>query len=175
LDGFARACNASGSQRQLSLNVAQAVCTTPKASEGLPLGHLRYLEAHGGPGEHTELLWLESTAPLAAATLFPLSGDAPGSDLAELPRPPGSRRVLALQLHGQPHGLVAYASARSESLSATLDHYTHTLEAAGYYRVPVGDAATSGFVRGDVFFVVHGFTRAGEHLITATRLAGETP
>lgn len=159
----------------------------------------RISSAVGTDPDHTHVLYIESETALDASAMFPSAGDAPGADLPDLPRPHHARRLLSLQLQGQPHALVAYAvptpaqarvahpvaaeapaSPLREPLVAALDAYARQLAAAGFRRLALDlqtgeSAATSGFVRGESLFVVHATWATGqgdEPVITATRLAG---
>ena len=71
------------------------------------LGQFRYALARRHEGSTTLLLlWTEGDAKLAE--LFPKTGDAPGRDLPDLPRPKGGQRLLSAFEQGMPFGFVTY-------------------------------------------------------------------
>ncbi|HKY34635.1 MAG TPA: hypothetical protein VJN18_01740 [Polyangiaceae bacterium] len=71
------------------------------------LGKLHYVLARRSGTTTTLLvLWTEGDARLF--NLLPKSGDAPGHDLRDWPRPPGVRRLLSAVEHGQPYAMTLY-------------------------------------------------------------------
>ena len=75
------------------------------------LGTFRYVEADRGKGTtktHVLRQWTEGEFSLAK--MFPAEGDVPGSDLAEVPRPAGGRRILEASVNGSPLGVRVYDS-----------------------------------------------------------------
>lgn len=58
------------------------------------LGELRYVYAEPASGGRTHFVALWTEGNLRYDRLFPETGDAPGTDVTSIPRPPASRRVL---------------------------------------------------------------------------------
>jgi hypothetical protein len=58
--------------------------------------------------EGTAFVAVSSEGPVRLSQLFPRSGDAPGVDLQDIPRPPGGRRVLSAWQAGHPAMLASY-------------------------------------------------------------------
>lgn len=84
------------------------------------LGQLRYAMARR-TGETTTLvvLWTEGDTLLGDA--FPRAGDAPGRDIANVPRPAQSRRILSAFEEKLPYGIVAYRVDGLEMQSVAAD------------------------------------------------------
>jgi hypothetical protein len=82
------------------------------------LGQLRYTLARRHGNQTTLLMfWTEGSTQLHG--MFPRTGDAPGRDLADVPRPEHSRRLLSASELGQPYGLVFYrVEGRLEAVAA---------------------------------------------------------
>lgn len=59
----------------------------------------------------SSLTTITRESPAELATMFPLEGDAPGDDLAGVPRPRGSRRVVAASVVETGHTVRIYESA----------------------------------------------------------------
>jgi hypothetical protein len=96
------------------------------------LGQLRYALARRQAGTTTLLLlWTEGDAKLAE--LFPQTGDAPGRDLVEVPRPKDARRILAAFEQGAPYGLTTYR-VEGQTTTAVIDAYEATLRERGWRR-----------------------------------------
>jgi hypothetical protein len=115
-------------------------------------------------------LWSDGPLPLARA--FPRSGDAPGTDLADLPRPAGSRRILSAWQVGAAPLLVSYEDRAP--VQRALPSYAATLRARGQ-RVVLGAPQPDGtrwlFARrGDTATAVIASPRAGGSVLTLTRL-----
>jgi hypothetical protein len=68
--------------------------------------------------------------------MFPKDGDAPGGDLAGVPRPEGSRRVIAASVVETGHAVRIYEvprkAAPAEELRAQRDAFDRQMRAAGY-------------------------------------------
>jgi hypothetical protein len=74
------------------------------------------------------------------AEMFPVDGDAPGGDLPGVPRPEGSRRVIAASVIETGHAVRIYDIARhgqsSDELSLRRDAFDREMRAAGYTSSP---------------------------------------
>jgi hypothetical protein len=83
-------------------------------------GGLRLLRAEKREqGVFAVMFWTDGA--LNVKQMFPSRGDAPGLDFSDLPRPPGSRRILSAWEEGEAPALNIY---ESRTLSpAQLDHY----------------------------------------------------
>lgn len=105
------------------------------------LGHLRYVQAERGR-HATSFAALWSDGPLPLTTMFPARGDVPGSDLPEVPRPPGSQRLLVVEEAGEPLQLRVYrangAAGRQgkTSVAAWANAYRSFLYSAGWRSSP---------------------------------------
>lgn len=109
---------------------------------------------------------------LDIAAMFPDSGDAPGLDVAGVPRPPGGQRLLSAFNIDEPYQIAIYRSEQGtpEQIAAG---YRHQMAADGW-DVRVGQAApsrvTMAAFRGSAMVAV--VVRAGEGAITTTIAAG---
>lgn len=104
------------------------------------LGELRYVFARRSGGTTTLLVfWTDGSAPLLK--MFPPTGDAPGRDPDDVPRPEGGRRVLSATEHGAPYHLTLY-KAGGQSTEALLNWYRRALDVRGW-QTASGGSATS--------------------------------
>jgi hypothetical protein len=151
LDAQVRPCRADGAWLNPVVHTrgsAQGVagCILPSDSQGLgerlrafassgdvsSLGQLRVTWAMRS-GDETRYVAIGSDGPLELLAMFPTDGDAPGVDLAALPRPPGARRVLSTWQDGAAPLLVSYES--SLSLDELERAYTAELSRHGVVKV----------------------------------------
>lgn len=94
------------------------------------LGELRYAFVRRSGSQTTIVaLWTEGSAKLLE--LFPPSGDAPGHDPPDVPRPAHARRLLSGTEHGAPYSLTLY-EVEGRSVEALRNWYAQALEAAGW-------------------------------------------
>jgi len=94
------------------------------------VGELRYVFARRVDGKTNVLmLWSEGQMPLVE--MFPATGDAPGQDSADIPRPPGARRLLSASESGQPYSTTAYVVPNGD-LRSTVSFYKRSLQDAGW-------------------------------------------
>ncbi|NOY90416.1 MAG: hypothetical protein GXP55_04330 [Deltaproteobacteria bacterium] len=88
------------------------------------LGSFEYVygERHG---DRTVLLTLRSTDDLNVEALVPAEGDAPGTELADFPRPPEGRRLLQSYEEGQPYRLTIYSRSSRSTAELTRWYQEH--------------------------------------------------
>jgi hypothetical protein len=101
--------------------------------------------------------------------MFPRSGDAPGADLASVPRVPGStRRLSAFESHASPM-LVSYARAPG---AVPLAHdQARVLSEAGFRRVHFGEGQRASlWARGDERVLLHSSVRRDEEIVSLLSL-----
>jgi hypothetical protein len=94
------------------------------------LGRFYYMFAERG-AERTRLIAAWIDGDFYPARLFPATGDAPGSDVAGIPRPPGGRRLLSARQADAPYGWTIYERAGHEP-AAVAAHYRQALPALGW-------------------------------------------
>ena len=102
------------------------------------LGTFRYVSVDRGPNAtktHVLRQWTEGT--LNIKSMFPAEGDAPGSDLAEVARPEGSRRVLDASVDGSHFGVRVYEAPGGPE--AVLASYDRELAAKGWKKVDLSE------------------------------------
>jgi hypothetical protein len=119
------------------------------------IGSVRYVAAEALPngGSHVVALWTEGSFPLQ--TMFPEQGDAPGTDLANVVRPDGSRRVFSAYAEAAPYGIRVYETSRNAA--AVLAQYDAAMPALGWTPYPDVVKATPNaraFSREDVDIMV---------------------
>jgi hypothetical protein len=98
------------------------------------LGTFRYVTVDRSPdAKRTHVLrqWTEGSFNLTA--LFPKEGDVPGNDLAELPRPDSSRRILDASIEGSRFGVHVYDAAGAPA--AILAGYDRDMGPKGWRRI----------------------------------------
>ncbi len=115
--------------------------------------------------------WNEGRAPLWQ--MFPLTGDAPGVDFADVPRPLRSRRVLSTwQEHGAP-ALNVYESA--DAPDVLWERYTRELTRQGWLEASQDHAQSAAqrallLVRGGHQLVITAEAQNGKTLLTVMPL-----
>jgi hypothetical protein len=80
------------------------------------------------------LLWTEGDAKLSE--LFPAQGDAPGRELADVPRPEGGRRLLSAVEEGMPFGLATY-EVQGRTLAKVTRDFSRRLAVGGWRTQPL--------------------------------------
>jgi hypothetical protein len=120
------------------------------------LGDLRYVTARKLASGRTQVLAVWSEGALRIGALFPEHGDAPGSDMPQVARPPESTRSLCALAPGRSFGLRLYDSRRSAR--EVLAFYDRTLPEAGWEPLPL--MLDQHELRDGVF--ARAFTRAGQ-------------
>ncbi len=75
-------------------------------------GSLQFMHAEA-MGDKTMVRMVWSEGPLSLRDLFPEDKDTPGRDLPDLPRPPGSIRIVAAFVEGAAHNVVSYQSTQT--------------------------------------------------------------
>lgn len=101
------------------------------------LGELRYVYAEpAGERTHFVALWTEGS--LRFDQLFPETGDAPGEDPADIPRPPGARRVLTAFEEGDPQRATFYLASDLDE-SGLESFYRRELPASGWTVLDASD------------------------------------
>ena len=127
------------------------------------IGRLRYVFAEKTPSGRTRVVsaWTEGSFNLYAI-LPKAGGDAPGSDVADAPRPPQSQRILSADIEGVPYGVRLYDTPASPAeVVATYDR-----EMAGRGWEPAFGVAGSGPDQ-------RAYTRPGADLMVITGKDGE--
>jgi hypothetical protein len=104
------------------------------------LGDLRYVTARSEPSGTTQVIvaWTEGRFQLAS--IFPDTGDVPGSDMVDVPRPPASVRAVCATAPRRTFAYRLYESA--QSASEVQSFYEHTLLQGGWSRVHTIDEPT---------------------------------
>lgn len=133
------ACIDSGHPMSLE-QLTERLAAMQNTGDLAALGELRYVFARRSGATTTLLVfWTDSSAPLLE--LFPPSGDAPGRDPENVPRPEASRRILSATEHGAPYHLTLY-KAGDQSPQALAGWYRAALEAGGWHVAPGGAPAS---------------------------------
>jgi len=137
-------------------------------------GRLVYTFAEGGEHERTRVVTLWADTGLDLSTLFPKSGDAPGSDSPVVPRPPEARRTLSASAGGVPFAVRLYES--QQSLATTQQFYDSWMTAHGYLAAHELAQGASGYLRADGYQVFLSLMRNHEHtFVTLTETGARDP
>jgi hypothetical protein len=143
---------------------------------GTDLGAVRLVYAARAGEGATRFLLLWTDAEFSPERMFSASGDAPGFDLATVPRLPGSRRLLAARERPGPFRLVVYETALSAPTAATW--YAAGMPASGWRALPAGrpDAAQR-FVRGtdEATLVCSARPEGGSRVVAVVRESPTAP
>ena len=100
------ACIDTGGQLPLD-DLTARLSRFAKSGDLSSLGQLRYALFHrSGKSTSVLALWTEGTA--SVFDMFPATGDAPGTDPRDFPRPMGVRRLLSAAERGQPYAVTVY-------------------------------------------------------------------
>jgi hypothetical protein len=129
------------------------------------LGDLRYVAARKLANGKTQVLAVWSEGEFRLGALFPEHGDAPGSDMPEVTRPPESTRSLCALAPGHSFGLRLYDSRRP--VREVVAFYDRALPAAGWEPLPL--LLEDGKLRDGVF--ARAFTRGGQAIALAIETA----
>lgn len=109
--GYVACLDMGDAPRDLS-SIANRFLRFSETGDLAELGALRYVRARrvsGPSGDQTFLLTVWADSAFNLLRMLPAAGaDAGGSDLAGVPRPPSSQRVLSAWEAGQPSGVVVY-------------------------------------------------------------------
>lgn len=94
------------------------------------VGELRYaLVRKSDEGASALVLWTEGDVLLRG--MFPATGDAPGSDPKNIPRPEGARRLFSGAEHGAPYSATLYEGGKLAE-KELFDWYVARLSGAGF-------------------------------------------
>lgn len=105
------------------------------------LGNLRYIYGEeNDEGTFFVAFWTQGSFEISK--MFPPTGDVPGRDVPDVPRPPDGRRILSAWEDGHPQSVTMYGeSARSpEELQS---YYRAEMPEAGFTLLEVDDATLS--------------------------------
>lgn len=94
------------------------------------IGELRYVYARKGRS-HTHMMAFWTQGSFMLKKMFPEKGDAPGSDVAGVPRPPDSRRIMSSYEEGHPYSATIYTGS-SMGKKALERHYRELLPDEGW-------------------------------------------
>ena len=99
-------------------------------------GSLQFMHAEA-VGDRTLVRMVWSEGKLSLRDMFPEDKDTPGRDLAELPRPPGSFRIVSAHVDGVGRDLVSYQSA--QPLAQVEAFYASEMKHLGWEEVDLGE------------------------------------
>ncbi len=140
-------------------SIAERVAAFLDSGDLSEVGALRYayVERHrDGDQEVSQIISMYTDSPINIYEMFPAEGDAVGSDVDGIPRPPDSRRLLSSRVAGQPYGMTLYAT-EDHSPEELNTWYRARLPEAGWQelagrageRVTVDGAETFAVSQGD--------------------------
>ncbi len=126
--------------------LAERVASFSRSGNVSAFGRARYayVEAVASGQSRVSILWADTD--LSLSRMFPVTGDAPGSDSALIPRPPESVRLLSAAADGMPFLLAQYASRQPPAALSAF--YRAELGALGFERVGT-EAQGAAYLRRD--------------------------
>ena len=117
------------------------------------VGRMRYVFAERGT-RRTRVLAIWSDSELNVSRMFPVTGDVPGQDPANVARPRGMTRLLSAAEVGQPYGLTMYTTQRSRD--DVFGDYTREMAQRGWRRLDLQEIHSALDTR-----EVQSFSRSG--------------
>ncbi len=97
------------------------------------IGELRYVFVRKGR-DHTHLMAFWTQGSFNLKRMFPERGDAPGNDVAGVPRPPGARRILSSFEEGTRFEIAVYTGSHLDG-AALEGWYREALQEKGWQMV----------------------------------------
>ncbi len=82
-------------------------------------------------GDRTRFVTMSSAGPLNLTAMFPAQGDASGTDITGMPRPPKARRILSTLVGGRNEHITLYESTVSE-IEKLIEMYSPILKKNGW-------------------------------------------
>jgi hypothetical protein len=119
--------------------LGEALATFQTTGELGAIGQLRYAYVRKTKNGGTHVLTMWTMDKFNVREMLPEQGDAPGEDVAALPRPAGSRRLFAIRIAGAPFGVNAYESDRDPVALAS--SYDERLTRAGWFAIDIESQA----------------------------------
>jgi hypothetical protein len=95
---------------------------------------IRYTLVHRLEDGRASVFTVATECGATIETLFPMEGDAPGGDLAGIPRPRGSRRTFAATVEGDSYAVRVYES--KAALPDVIALYDQDMSSAGFTSSP---------------------------------------
>lgn len=130
------ACVDMGANRVTFDQLSQKLQDFSRSGDLADVGHLRYVYATN-ERDRTHIVTFWTDDHFLIGRLFPATGDAPGRDVAHMPRPPGARRLLSSWEEGEPESLTIYSQS-SENAAGLETYYRRELPRQGW--TLLGDA-----------------------------------
>lgn len=115
--------------------IGEALATFQATGELGAIGQLRYAYVRKTKKGATHVLAMWTMDKFNVKEMFPESGDAPGEDFADLPRPGDSRRLFSVQIAGAPYGLNVYES--NEDPVALANSIDQRLTKSGWFAIDI--------------------------------------
>jgi len=127
------------------------------------IGDARYVVARRDDASgqtHVLAMWTEGKFNIPE--MFADSGDAPGADSHDIPRPPDARRVLSAEMSSRPYAIRMYDTQRSHA--EVLGYYEQQLGPRGFINHPLPHASADL----DLNDHVRAFSKDGVAVIVVT-------
>jgi hypothetical protein len=90
----------------------------------------RFTIAHRNEDGRVSLFTVSTEERADLYTVFPLTGDAPGGDFADIPRPRDSTRLFAATIEDDPYAVRIYET--QSNMAATVKQYDSDMSLAGW-------------------------------------------
>ena len=152
------------------LDIAPRIERLASTGDLSELGELRYFIARRSGNTTTVIaLWTEGGAPLLK--MFPQTGDAPGRDPEDVPRPENVQRLLTAAEHAAPYSVTLYR-ANSWRPDALLNRYVDALRRGGWsVDSPTGGKSVVAHKGIRTIAVTVSRTKAGRTVASVTELS----
>lgn len=147
------ACLDTGRDHLTIQQVLDRIRNFTRSGDVSDVGNLRYAYIDAsGQSTHIVTFWTEHH--LNVRSMFPASGDSPGRDIIDVPRPPAARRFLSAWEEGYPQSIALYADS-SANERGLRRFYTQTLPHHGWTILdPTRARSLRGHPTGDVSHVL---------------------
>lgn len=138
------ACLDLGQQSLPVSELAERIASFGRTGDVADIGDMRYVfteqyEHEGATRTHFVAMWTRGA--FNVQTMFPDAGDAPGRDVQDLPRPPGSRRVLSGFERDVPTSMTVYSARTDEA--ALESHFRSAFRENGWSVVETAEQVRS--------------------------------
>lgn len=124
------ACLDTGRDHMSMNEMLERIRGFARSGDVAEVGNLRYAYVDAR-GQHTHIVTFWTERHLNVRTMFPATGDAPGRDILDVPRPPSSRRMLSAWEDGYPQSIALYTNSSSNE-AGLRSFYQRTLPHSGW-------------------------------------------
>ncbi len=170
------ACFDVGSARLTPAEIVRRLRAFVASGDLAEVGRMRYLYAERSPTGRTRFIGFWSDGEVNVRHMFPTTGDVPGEDPADVPRPAGMRRLLDAREIDRPYSMSIFSGAgRPEAVEA---QFRDQMPRHGWSLIPMRGPAPDlqgqrmvTYERGNVTATVILGSRRGDHTTVTVLMA----